>query len=625
MIKKILKIVIIKTIQLIERFEYRHLQLNQFDPSKKIINTVGINTDIQVMSDTGWVGVSDIHITQPFTEWTIETDTGKKIYAADQHIIFTDKLQQIFIDNLEIGDYIYTQDGAERVIKIIKSSNNYSMFDLTVNHPNHRFYTNGILSHNTVTSSIFIAWYICFHFDRNAMVVANKLATTTEIVDKIKTVLKNLPFFMRPGIVTNAVTTMKFDNGNRLYSQATTKTAAIGFTIHLLYADEFAHIHPNFLESFYRSIYPTLSSSTISRMIISSTPNGMNLFYNIYQGALTKSNAFNAIRVDWWEVPGRDEEWKKREIANLGNEELFNQEYGNQFLASSRLLLSSQTLQLLNKVCKPYKWVEIDDFLDFPDLGTHLKWHPDYDPTRRDAVNDQIVFVLDLGDGVGRDYSVINIFKMEPQSLVGIRGARDWNDESSFFRLRQVGIFQSNSTSVDEVAKVLEILVYSIFHHENCSVVLEINFKGNIIVEKLSKNRNYYPELFLHTKHSIANDTMKIGVKLQKDNKESYSRELRSLIQQKRIIITEKKTVDELTAFGLNSQGRYESQTGHDDIAMTCVDLVPFFSSTDFYEMVENIYDTVEPTIKNVIMRKVNEDVQNTDDLMSIYRIIKDM
>jgi hypothetical protein len=197
----------------------------------------------------------------------------------------------------------------------------------------------------TVTSSIFIAWYLCFHFDRNVMIVANKMATTTEIVDKVKTIIKNLPFFIKPGCTSAGATGMRFDNGCRLYSQATTKTAAIGFTIHLLYADEFAHIHPNFLQQFYRSIYPTLSSSKISRIIISSTPNGMNLFYELYTGALEGKNSYHPIRVDWWQVPGRDEKWKAQEIANLGSEELFNQEYGNQFLASSRLLLPGTVLE----------------------------------------------------------------------------------------------------------------------------------------------------------------------------------------------------------------------------------------------------------------------------------------
>jgi len=474
----------------------------------------------------------------------------------------------------------------------------------------------------TVTSSIFIAWYICFHYDRNVMVVANKLATTAEIVDKIKTVLKNLPFFMQPGIVTSAVTSMKFDNGNRLFSQATTKTAAIGFTIHLLYADEFAHIHPNFLEPFYRSIYPTLSSSKISRMIISSTPNGMNLFYDIYQGAIQKKNAFNPIRVDWWQVPGRDEEWKKREIANLGNEELFNQEYGNQFLASSRLLLSSEILQYIKRISKNYKWKEIGSFIDYPDLSKALLWHPDYEPTSSKVKKDHIIFSVDVGDGVGRDYSVINIFNLEPQSASMVRKTRDWKDETSFFRLRQIGIFRSNTHSVEEVAKVLEILVFEVFNYENASIVLEINFKGSIIADKLSRHRNYYPELFLHTKHSLNDDILKQGVKIQKDNKETYSREFRLFVQNKRIILTDLRAFDELSSFGMNATGRYESQIGNDDIAMTCINLVPFFNSTDFYEMVEQMYDTTEYNRRNAILKKMNNHTTDDDEFMDMYRMI---
>ena len=290
----------------------------------------------------------------------------------------------------------------------------------------------------TVTSSIFIAWYLCFHYERNVMVVANKLATTNEIIDKIKIILKNLPFFMKPGTISGGVTGMKFDNGNRLFSQATTKTAAIGFTIHLLFADEFAHIHSNFLLPFYRSIYPTLSSSQISRIIICSTPNGMNLFYEIYQAALEGKNAYNSIRIDWWQVPGRDDEWKRREIANLGSEELFNQEYGNQFLASSRLLLSSKMLEFLKRTSQKYVTKEMEDFLDYPELGESIKWHPNYDPNRREVKDERIVFAVDIGDGVGRDYSVINIFRLETKSPAMVRKTKDWSDETAFFRLKQI-------------------------------------------------------------------------------------------------------------------------------------------------------------------------------------------
>lgn len=476
----------------------------------------------------------------------------------------------------------------------------------------------------TVTSSIFIAWYVTFHSDRNILVVANKLATTNEIVDKIKTILKNLPYFMKPGIVSGGITGMKFDNGNRLFSQATTKTAAIGFTIHLLYADEFAHIHNNFLVPFYRSIYPTLSSSQISRMIISSTPNGMNLFYEIYQGATEGKNNFKPIRVDWWQVPGRDEEWKQREIANLGSEELFNQEYGNQFLASSRLLFDSQTLMLMKRTCKEYRWVELDALLDYPELSAMLKWHPNFEPDKVfDEHADKFVLSVDLGDGVGRDYSVINIFKLMPKSPAKIRKTKDWSDESSFFRLVQVGMFRSNAHSVEEVAKVLEILTFEIFHYESVKIVLEVNFKGHAIIDRISKNKEYYPEIFLHTKHSIANDQLKIGVKLQKDNRDSYFREMRNFAKDKKIVINEPRTFEELSAFGVNGLGRYESQIAHDDVALSVVNMVSFFDSIDYFEMVEDMYDTISPTALRAIETRMAAGDKSADDFLDAFRMVK--
>jgi hypothetical protein len=459
----------------------------------------------------------------------------------------------------------------------------------------------------TITSAIFITWYLCFHFDRNILVIANKMATTTEIVDKIRTVYKHLPFFLKPGVLSNGATGMRFDNGVRLFSQATTKTAAIGYTIHLLYADEFAHIPENYLIPFYRSIYPTLSSSNISRIIISSTPNNMNLFYDIYAGALEKKNEYTPIRVDWWQVPGRDEKWKKREIANLGSEELFNQEYGNQFLASSRMLLSSEILLYIKRISKNFKWKELNGLDDLEDNYAELKWHPDFDPNRIDLKKDRFVMSVDIGDGIGSDYTVCNIFKLELQSFVQIRKIKDYEDESSFFRLKQVGIWRSNVYSVDDFSKILEALVFKVFQQDIVRIVLEINFKGNVVIEKVSRNSNYYPEIFMHTLHSLAAAIFKPGVKIKSDNKEMFSRELKNLIKTKRIIISERKTFDEVSAFGLNKNGRYEAQTGHDDCAMTLVSLVSFFDNDTFHEFVEDMFDTQPQLIKDVVNKKIDE------------------
>jgi hypothetical protein len=428
---------------------------------------------------------------------------------------------------------------------------------------------------------------------------------------------------MKNGITAGGVTGMSFDNGCRLFSQSTTKTAAIGFTIHLLFADEFAHIHSNFLLPFYRSIYPTLASSQISRIIICSTPNGMNLFYEIYQGAIEHKNSYFPIRVDWWQVPGRDEVWKAREIGNLGSEELFNQEYGNQFLASSRLLFDSHTLMLMKRVAKEFVCKETDPFLDYPDYNNNLRWLPTFDPGDAWNGKDKYVFAVDVGDGVGRDYSVINIFNVVPQSVAAVRKTRDWEDETSFFRLNQVGVFRSNMQSVEELAKVLELLVFELFEPENCKIVLEINFKGNIIFEKLSKNPEFFPEIFLYTRHSMANPNLKMGVKMQKDNRETFCRELRNLVKAKKITVNEKRTFDELSSFGISSSGRYESQLANDDIAMTCVNLVSLFDTTDYFEMVEDKYDNTSEIYKLAVEKVMSQSDRGEDDFLSAFKTIK--
>lgn len=473
----------------------------------------------------------------------------------------------------------------------------------------------------TVTSAIFITWYLLFNVDKNVIVLANKGATAAEILDKIKSTIKGLPFFLKPGIVQNNVMTMRFDNECRLMGQATTKTAAIGFTIHLAYMDEFAHIQPSFIEPFYRSVYPTISSSQISRVIITSTPNGRNKFWEIYQGAIEKRNEYHALRVDWWQVPGRDEKWKAKEISQLGSEELFNQEYGNQFLAGDKLLLGGDALRAMKKRVKKYEWKELMDF-EYADINyKNLTWHPGFNVDLIDKSQDRFVFSIDIADGVGKDYSVINIFKVLPMSQASIRKMRSdrVEDESDLFRLYQVGIFRSNKSDVDELSKICEILIFKILSVESVRIALEMNFKGDLFVEKLSKNDNFYEEIFLHTKHNAKTNHYSLGIKIHKHNKIFFCREFRKLILEKRIVLNEHHTFDEMNDFGINNKGTYSSQSGHDDIAMTSVNTVPFILSDTFSEVVEEIHDLIEPKIKSEIQKKLSESEVKKEDISLSY------
>ncbi len=466
----------------------------------------------------------------------------------------------------------------------------------------------------SITSAIVLVWYLLFNHDKNAMILANVGSTAEELMDKIKAIVRGLPWFLKPGIVVNNVMSLKFDNGCRAIAKTTTKTSAIGFTIHFLYMDEFAHIHPNFIESFFRSTYPTVSSSKVSRIIITSTPNGMNKFYEIYQGAVTSENSFNPIRVDWWQVPGRDENWKKQEIANLGSEELFNQEYGNQFLSSSTLLLGSNELKKIKSNETEYEWREIDALHDLGLPYENFRWHTKFSVDDSTIRSNRFVFSIDLAGGGKGDFTVLNIFKVVPLPKKVIEEMEDFQDESDFFGLLQVGVYRDNEIEVEDFKRILETLVTKVFVTENIRILLEINFKGELLIDKLSMNDNIPLEVFVHTRHTESARARKPGIKYNEKNKLKYCEMLRSYVRMNRILLNEKAwTIPELFSFGLNSRGTYSSQTGHDDVAMTVVNLSGIFEASDFYDLVGELYDSLSDSYREVIDAKLNSGINGED------------
>lgn len=467
----------------------------------------------------------------------------------------------------------------------------------------------------SITSAIILVWYLLFNHDKNAMILANVGSTAEELMDKIKAIVKGLPFFLKPGIVVNNVMSMKFDNGCRAIAKTTTKTSAIGFTIHFLYMDEFAHIHPNFIESFFRSTYPTVSSSKVSRIIITSTPNGQNKFWEIYQGALTGENTFNPVRVDWWQVPGRDDQWKKNEIANLGSEELFNQEYGNQFLSSSTLLLSSRELQRIKSNETEYGWKEVDAFEDLGVKYANFRWHPKFDPNSIEQSGRKFVLSIDLAGGGGGDFTVMNVFKVVPLPKKVIEEIDDFEDESDFFGLLQVGVYRDNEVQVEDFKKLVESTIVDIFEPDRVKILLELNYKGELLMDKLLNNDAITEEIFVYTKHSETARIKKPGIKYSGNNKLKYCESLRQIIRTNRVIVNEKKwTIAELFSFGMNGRGTYSSQSGHDDVAMTLVNLSALFESSDFNDLIEDLYDEIDPTYRRMIEIKVDGENGNQSD-----------
>lgn len=559
----------------------------------------------------------------------------------------------------------------------------------------------------TISSSIFMLHTILFNNDKNIMIVANKGDTAVEIVDKIKSIYTLLPFFLKPGIKTWNQKSLTFENGCRIKTSARTKTPAIGFTIDVLYLDEFAHIPSNIIEPYYTAAFPTVSAVNNSKIIITSTPNGMNLFHRLLIDAERpdgdpQKNNYKPMRVYWYQVPGRfltyirlnnhklhengvtkedifklikdtwggitkvemkfivdtlkdviyvynnescsDEDiksmnfindkgyevslrsiaeittWKEEAIKDIGGEDAFNQEYGLRFINSSKSLLNESIIDELLKGKKNYIFEQIPEFdrkLRFS--YSDLKWVDDdeiFIPLmRRDY---KIVLSVDISEGLGQDYSVINIFRISQKSkeLIEIQKP-SYKSISDFFKLEQIGLYRSNFISVKQLAELLYMIVFEYLNPENVKIVLELNNYGNTLLAEMPHvfdgNNNYGSSVFFRYKHRADSVEEKIGLKVG-DNKNLMVKDYQDLMLSKGFSITNEDNIREITTFvkHITTAGnvKYAADVGHDDTVMTIVNSTTVFNRHDYKEMVE---DWANKFVDKEFMNYVNDCLKNLD------------
>ena len=494
----------------------------------------------------------------------------------------------------------------------------------------------------TTTVAAFFAWYLCFHTDRNLLILANKQATTTEIVAKVVDVFRGLPFFLKPGIKEIQKLGLRLDNGCMLTSQATTKTAAIGFAIHVLYIDEFAHIPPTSIRQFWRSVYPTLSSSLISQCIISSTPDGMdNLFYELWDKSIKKKNDFVNKRVDYWEVPGHDEEWAEKEKANFGEDE-FAQEYGLSFDRRSNLLLSGNHLSWLKRIEKEYVYRELEK-TDLDDLlyRDMLLWHPDFDPNEGfDDKLDRFILSNDLAEGKGEDeelkdsdYNITAIYKVELKSLAKLRKLRrDEHLIQNLFRIRQVGLYRDNIYDEENMALVNQALVFDQLGMERCKLVTEMNFNGKSFLNKFASHDEYFGNLMMHSYHSDPIEgepkpRKKPGFKAKSNDKDYYCRLGKRLIWKKTLIPSDTETRGEFGSFG-KVKRVWKGIARHDDCVMACLNVSRYYEDEEYadwlYDYLEGLPDSPEKKLAMEIIEEPYDDNETSDEMFAAMYLNQD-
>ena len=259
-------------------------------------------------------------------------------------------------------------------------------------------------SGKSISSVGYLLWYACFHPEKTIAVLANKGATAREMLARITLMLENLPFFLQPGTKALNKGSIEFSNNSKIVAAATSGSSIRGLSINLLFLDEFAFIEND--AQFYTSTYPVVSSGKDTKIIITSTANGIgNVYHKIWEGATQGTNEFKPFRVDWWDVPGRDEEWKRQTIANTSALQ-FEQEFGNTFHGRGNTLIDASTL-LAQKAVDPMYFKENINIYSQPEFGN------------------EYVMCVDVSKGRNQDYSTFNIIDVSQQPFQQVCTFRD--------------------------------------------------------------------------------------------------------------------------------------------------------------------------------------------------------
>jgi len=375
--------------------------------------------------------------------------------------------------------------------------------------------------------TIYALWIACFNEDQNILIVANKESTAINIFKRVRLAYEQLPNYLKPGAVEYGKTSMTLGNGSSIGISTTSSDAGRGSSVNCLILDELAFIDNHLVEQFWRSVYPIISSSKKSKIFIASTPNGTdNLFYELYNGAMENKNDWKAERVDWWEVPGRDEEWREKTIRSLGSVEAFDQEFGNVFLQTGESSVNEKMFEEMK--------AEIKEPLYVYDDGKYLLW----DTFKQDRI---YVAGVDISEGVGAAASVIQIL-----------------DITNLRNIEQVATYHDRNISpYNFTSKLHDILQ----HWGSPLAMIERNNCGAQVVDQL-KNTLHYENI---VSYGTKNSTDKIGVQAHTNTKYKGVTNMRYWINElKAVKIRDINTLIELKNFIRYSNGTWGARPGVD-------------------------------------------------------------
>ena len=395
-------------------------------------------------------------------------------------------------------------------------------------------------SGKSISSLAFLLWYALFNPEQTIAVLANRGATSREMLGRITLMLENLPFYLQPGCKTLNKTSIEFSNNSRIIAESTSSSSIRGFSVNLLFLDEFAFVEK--AAQFYTSTYPVISSGKESKVIVCSTANGIgNQFHKIWEGAVQGVNEYKPFRVDWWDVPGRDEKWKEETIANT-SEIQFDQEFGNTFFGTGQTLISPQTLLSL-KAARTLKILESGDMMM-------------YEGPQRES---QYVICVDVAKGRGQDYSTFNVIDISSRPF------------------KQVAVYRNNLISPILFPDI--IYKYANLYNE-AYVIVENNDAGMLTCHGLHQDLEYEN---LHMESVVKSGG--VGVEMTRRTKRIGCSGFKDLMEAGKLEIVDEQTIMEISTFEVKGASYEASDGNHDDLVMNLVMFGYFVSTSAFKEM----------------------------------------
>ena len=397
-------------------------------------------------------------------------------------------------------------------------------------------------SGKSISSVAYLLWYALFSPEKTIAILANKGATAQEMLGRIHLMLENLPFFLQPGCKALNKRSIEFSNNSRIVSAATSGSSIRGMSVNLLYLDEFAFVEK--AADFYTSTYPVVSSGKDTQIIITSTANGIgNMYHKLWEGAMQKVNEFIPFRVDWWDVPGRDKEWKAKTISNTSQLQ-FDQEFGNTFFGTGDTLIAAHVL--LEQQATPH--VEV---LEGGDLLV-------YEPPNKKT---NYVMTVDVSKGRGQDYSTFNVIDISQRPF------------------KQVAVYRNNTISPILYPNI--IYKYATLYNE-AYVIIESNDQGTLVTNGLYQDLEYEN---LHMESAIKAD--RIGVEMNRKVKRIGCSAIKDIIENGKLNIVDPQTITEMSTFVAKGVSFEASEGNHDDLMMNLVMFGYFAVGNNFEELTD--------------------------------------